>query len=100
MKRPRAQRSEPADSQPLHPQRRANPNAPRPKASRGDVDLMLQAAWAQGAWIVLGGNGHFKVYPADPAGRMVPIPQTPSGFKTVRNKRAQLKRNGIDPNKR
>lgn len=48
----------------------------------------------------LGGNGHYKVYPPDPANSMVPIPQTPSGYKTVRNKRAQLKRNGIDPNTR
>ena len=90
----------PEDDEPLHRLRKANPNATRPKATRGDVDLLLQAAWAQGAWIVLGGNQHYKVYPPDPANSMVPIPQTPSGYKTVRNKRAQLKRNGIDPNKR
>lgn len=84
----------------MHPKRKANPTASRPKATRADVDLLLQAAWAQGAWIEKGGNQHYKVYPAGPGSRMVPIPATPSDWRTVRNKRAQLKRNGIDPNKR
>jgi len=91
---------ESGDVEPLHRLRRENPNARRPKATRRDADLLLEAAWAQGCWIVLGGNGHYKVYPPDPANSMISIPQTPSGYKTVRNKRAQLKRNGIDPNKR
>jgi hypothetical protein len=84
----------------LHQKRIDNPKAQRPKATRADVDLLLQAAWAQGAWIERGGNQHFKVYPSGKGRRMVPIPATPSDYRTVRNKRSQLRRNGIDPTKR
>jgi len=87
------------DERPLHPNRKENPTKQRPKATRSDVDLLLQAAWFQGCDIVLGGNGHFKIYPPD-GSRVIPIPQTPSGYKTIQNKRSQLKRQGIDPNKR
>jgi hypothetical protein len=79
----------------LHPNRKADPKKKRPKASRDDVDLLLHLSWEQGCDIVKAGNGHFKVYTPD-GGVMIPIPATPSGYRTVRNKRAQLKRAGID----
>lgn len=84
---------------PLHEKRQRNPDAQCPRATRGDVNLLLKAAWFQGAWIEVGGNNHYKVYPAGGT-RMVPIPATPSGYKTVKNMRALLKRSGIDPNTR
>ena len=87
-------------SESMHPKRVRNAQAKRPKATRDDVDLLLQAAWFQGAWIERGGNQHFKVYPPGKDSRMVPIPATPSDYRTVQNKRSQLRRNGIDPNKR
>jgi hypothetical protein len=83
------------DNPPLHPARKADPKKKRPKASRGDVDLLLRICWAQGANIVKAGNGHFKIYTAD-GKHIVPIPATPSDFRAVRNKRAQLRRAGID----
>jgi hypothetical protein len=79
----------------LHPNRKAHPKKKRPVAKRGDVDLLLKICWEQGADIVLGGNGHYKVYPAN-GERMVPIPATPSDWRTIRNKRGQLRRVGFD----
>jgi hypothetical protein len=88
---------EPDDAIPLHPKRVENPGSKCPRATRADIRLLLEAAWAQGAWIVRGGNDHFKVYSADQK-TMVHLPMTPSGYRTIRNKRMQLKRAGIDPN--
>jgi hypothetical protein len=85
--------------QPLHPRRRADPGRERPKAKRRDVDMLLEAAWHQGCDIVQGGNNHFKVYTADGT-NIISVPATPSGYRTVQNKRSQLKRFGIDPNNR
>lgn len=81
----------------LHEKRQENPNAKCPKATRDDIRLLLEAAWAQGAWIEKGGNEHFKVFPV---GRsfIVHIPMTPSDWRTIKNKRSQLRRAGIDPN--
>lgn len=80
----------------MHPKRELHPKATCPRAKRGDVRLLLEAAWAQGAWVELGGNGHYQVLPPN-GDRMVPIPQTPSDHRTIKNKRAQLRRVGIDP---
>jgi hypothetical protein len=88
----------PDDDEPsLHPKRQQKPDAKCPGATRADVRLLLEAAWAQGAWIIKGGNDHFKIYTADER-FIVHMPMTPSGYRTIKNKRAQLKRAGIDPN--
>jgi hypothetical protein len=87
----------PDDEPPLHPKRTEKPNAKCPRATRDDIRLLLEAAWAQGAWIIRGGNNHFKIYAAD-GKAMVHMPMTPSDYRTVKNKRQQLKRAGIDPN--
>jgi hypothetical protein len=81
----------------MHPKRIANKDATCPSASRADVRLLLEACWAQGAWIELGGNGHYKVWSPDKAQRMVSIPNTPSGYRTLRNVRSLLRRSGLDP---
>ena len=80
----------------LHPKREQNPNTKCPRATRDDVRLLVEAAWAQGAWIDGGGSDHFNVYPAN-GDRIVHIPLTPSDWRTIKNKRAQLRRVGIDP---
>jgi len=64
--------------------------------TRDDVRLLLEAAWAQGAWIERGGNDHFKIFPEE-GDRIVHVPMTPSDWRTIKNKRAQLRRVGIDP---
>lgn len=81
---------------PLHPKRREKPSAKCPKASRDDVRLLLEAAWAQGAWITRSGNDHFKVLSAEGV-HIIHVPQTPSDWRTIKNKRAQYRRAGIDP---
>jgi len=80
---------------PMHPRRLEHPDTPRPKASRKDVDELLVACWDQGWWIVRAGNQHFKCFPPDENQRMVPIPATPSGYRTLNNKRSQLRRFGL-----
>jgi hypothetical protein len=78
----------------LHPARRADPNRKRPKASRRDVDILLEKAWEQGCDIRIAGNGHFKIYM--PNGEdLISMPATPSGYRTLRNKRGQLRRAGL-----
>lgn len=77
-----------------HPARLADPNRPRPKASRRDVDILLEKAWDQGCDIRRGANNHFKVYLPNEED-MVSVPATPSGYRTIRNKRGQLKRAGL-----
>jgi hypothetical protein len=86
----------PDDAIPLHPKRQENPGTKCPRATRADIRLLLEAAWAQGAWIIRSGKDHFKIYTADQKA-MVHIPMTPSDYRTIRNKRSQLKRAGIDP---
>jgi hypothetical protein len=88
------------DDPPKHPKRVANPQAKRPEATRDDVNLLLRAAWFQGCWIERAGNKHFKVYPPDPNKRMVPIPSTPSGYRTIKNMRSLLRRSGVNPDLR
>jgi hypothetical protein len=78
----------------MHPKRQADPKAKRPKVVDNDLDSLVEAAWEAGAHCVGGGKNHVKVYPADMS-RMIPIPSTPSGNKTYRNKRQALRRAGI-----
>lgn len=77
-----------------HPERVKNPSAERPKLKNRDMDALVKAAWDADAWCVRGGNQHVKVYPVD-GSRMIPIPSTPSDHRTVRNKKAALRRAGI-----
>lgn len=83
----------PSDDE-LHPKRRANPDAKRPAAKDKECDALVAAAWEAGWWCERAGNEHVKCYPPNDK-RMVPIPNTPSDWRTVRNKRAQLRRSGL-----
>lgn len=85
------------DEKPLHPDRRADREKPRPKGKRGDVDLLIRSAWAQGCDVVPTKKGHFKVLLPDGNG-MVLLPGTPSDYRGIRNARSQLRGHGIDPN--
>lgn len=79
---------------PMHPKRLQNPTARRPKVKDRDMNELVASAWACGAWCERGGTNHVKVYPPD-GSRMVMIPSTPSDHRTVRNKRAALRRGGL-----
>lgn len=78
----------------MHPKREANPNAKRPKLTNQDMDALVQLCWEQGWWCERAGNKHIKVWPPS-GGRMVPIPATPSGSRTYRNKMSALRRSGL-----
>lgn len=86
---------DPDDETKLHPKRVANPAAKCPRHGRKDYRRLIQAAWDAGWWCERGSDGYIKCWPPD-AKRMVPIPATPSGTRTIDNKRAQFKRSGLD----
>lgn len=58
------------------------------------MDELVKKCWDQGWWCERGGNKHVKCYPPDDHA-MVPIPSTPSGSRTYRNKLAALRRSGL-----
>lgn len=78
----------------MHPKRRIKPQSKRPMLKDKDMDELVRAAWEGGCWCERAGTKHVKVYPPD-GSRMIPIPSTPSDWRTKRNKRAQLRRAGI-----
>lgn len=79
----------------MHPKRRKNPKAKRPKVKVKELDELVEAAWEAGWWCERAGNKHVKCYPPSDS-RMVPVPSTPSDWRTVRNKRSQLRRSGLN----
>jgi hypothetical protein len=79
----------------LHPKRKANPDAKRPKVVDGKMNELIKMAWDAGAHCERGGNNHVKVWPID-GSKMIPIPSTPSKpTSTYRNKLRALQRAGI-----
>jgi hypothetical protein len=79
----------------VHPKRRQNPNAKRPKARNRDMDSLVEAAWKQGWWCERGGKNYIKCYPSD-GSRMIPIQNTPSNPRRAKaNKAAAMRRAGL-----
>jgi hypothetical protein len=78
----------------MHPKRADKPNAKRPRVSDRDMDKLVEACWMHGWWCVEGGKHHVKCYPPNDE-RMVIIPSTPSGSRTLQNKKAALRRSGL-----
>lgn len=79
----------------MHPKRLENPKARRPTVRDKDLDGLIAAAWEAGWWAERGGRNHVKCY-APEGGYIVPVPSTPSDVRTVRNKRAQFRRAGLE----
>lgn len=79
----------------VHPKREANPDAKRPKLPDKDMDRLVGLCWEQGWWCERAGNKHVKCWPPNDAA-MVPIPSTPSGSRTYKNKLSALKRRGLN----
>ncbi len=77
----------------MHPRRRANPSAKRPRHARKDYDALVKAAWEAGWWCERKGTNHIACYP--PGGAYVMMPSTPSGSRTLANVRAKLRRAGL-----
>jgi hypothetical protein len=78
----------------VHPKRRQNPNAKRPKHPHKDYDRLIAAAWEAGWWVERGGKNYLKCM-APTGGWVVHVPSTPSSQATLRNKRAQFRRYGL-----
>jgi hypothetical protein len=79
----------------LHPERKANPGAKRPKVSSRAIDIIVEKAWAQGWWCVKSKKSHVKTY--SPDGRyIVTLPSSPSDIRGIRNARQLLRKYGLD----
>lgn len=78
----------------MHPKRDENPDAKRPKVSNRDLDDMIVLAWDAGWWGRQAGS-YAMMYSPDLV-YMVKVPSTPSDHRTVRNKRAQFRRAGLN----
>lgn len=88
--------TESVDDEPeLHPKRLANPKAKCPRHRIDGYRELIEAAWVAGWWCERGGNQHIKCYPPNNL-RMVPIPSTPSGSRTLANKRSEFRRSGLE----
>jgi len=79
----------------MHPKRKANKNAKRPKVKNKQLDAMVEAAWSAGWWAEKGQGGHVKCYPPDRTKAMVVVANTPSDHRTVPNTRSFLRRSGL-----
>ena len=91
----KAQPDTPDDGPLLHPNRRANPTAKRPKAPRRDADLLLEMAWEQGCDIQPTKKGHYTVYTPDEKSIIV-VPGTPSDHRGLRNVRSLFRQAGLN----
>ncbi|MEJ7891725.1 MAG: hypothetical protein WKF94_03705 [Solirubrobacteraceae bacterium] len=67
----------------------------RPSVKDQALDALIEEAWNQEWGCRVGGNKHVMCYPPD-GSRMIPIPSTPSDWRTVKNKAAQMKRGGLE----
>lgn len=79
----------------MHRKRTENPDAKRPKHPRKEYDPLIAAAWDAGWWAERSSKNYIILFPPD-GGRFVPVPSTPSGTRTLRNVRAQLRKRGLD----
>ena len=79
---------------PLHPMRKANPKAKRPKAKNKDNDALVELAWEQGWWCEMAKKGY--IHAKSPDGKtMIVIESTPSDSRSVANTRSRLRRAGL-----
>jgi hypothetical protein len=79
----------------MHPKRRQNPAAKRPKSKDKERDKLIAAAWTQGAWCTPGKSGYIKIFPANST-KMILIESTPSDYRSLANIKGRLRREGID----
>jgi hypothetical protein len=79
---------------PLHPKRTENPKAKRPKVSNRDLDDMIDQAWDAGWWGRAAGS--YAMMHSPDLVYMIKVPSTPSDHRTVRNKRSQFRRAGLN----
>jgi hypothetical protein len=79
----------------MHPKRKANPNAQRPRVSDKDHDALIKRAWKAGWWARQTGKGKVMCYPPQTKASGVLVPTTPSDHRSIRNLRNQFERRGL-----
>jgi hypothetical protein len=57
------------------------------------IQELVEQVLAQG-WTIRDGGKHWVLYPADRSHRPIPVPGTPSEYRSYNNFRAQLRRAG------
>lgn len=79
----------------MHPKRKKNPNAKRPKLPRKDFDRLVADAWKAGWWCYRSGK-NYVICQAPENGWTVRVPSTASSQATLRNLKAKFRRYGLD----
>lgn len=79
----------------MHPKRKANPQAKRPKVSDEKLDEMVAKAWSAGWWARKTGKNKVMCYSPD-GGHAVLVANTPSDKRTAPNTRKYFRRAGLD----
>lgn len=77
-------------------ERTTRPGETRPKSKDKDLDALIQLAWEAGWRVERGGDEHIKVWPPDPKGRIISVPQTPSRQRTLGRMRSAFRSAGLD----
>ena len=80
----------------MHPKRKANPKAKRPKVKNRELDEMVAAAWAAGWHCARTKSSHVMCYPPDKKRRPVLVASTPSDHHTIPNTRSAFQRSGLN----
>jgi hypothetical protein len=78
----------------LHPKRAAKPDAKRPKHQKKDWDPLVKEAWDQGWWVERR-RKYIYCYALDENESIVKVPMTPSGSRTMNNKRRDFRAAGL-----
>lgn len=78
----------------MHPKRKQNPNATRPKVSDKDSDEHIKKAWKAGWWARKTGKGKVMCYHPD-GEHCVLVSNTPSDHHAIRNQRSLFRRAGL-----
>jgi predicted RNA binding protein YcfA (HicA-like mRNA interferase family) len=78
----------------MHPKRKQNPKAKRPKV-KGDLDDLVAAAWSAGWWCERKGGSHVMCY-APSGGSRVLVSGTSGDHRAYYKSRSQFRRAGLD----
>jgi hypothetical protein len=78
----------------LHPKRVAKPGAKCPKHPKKDWHPLVKKAWDQGWWVERR-RKYILCFALDEDESIVKVPMTPSGSRTMENKRRDFRAAGL-----
>jgi hypothetical protein len=79
----------------MHPKRRKNPKAPRPRVKDRQLDAMIKSAWAEGWWATKRPSGHVMCYHPTDLNEKVLVNNTAGDPHVVNNIRANFRKSGL-----